>query len=139
MAGVQGRIPIRQPLEGGALGGGQALEEEEGARARKAAWPRVLHTITGRDHPQPPARPRTGGLPAKKWEVGLGQDHPLDGKVRGKINPLAGGSAPGSQGEVGTPRASGQVVSSASLFPTACGHGCGGHQRHGQARSQMPG
>lgn len=35
--------------------------------------------------------PGLGGLPEKKWKAGLGQDHPLDGKVCGKINPLAGG------------------------------------------------
>lgn len=34
--------------------------------------------------------PGLGSPPAKKRKVGFGQEHPLNGKVHGKINPLAG-------------------------------------------------
>lgn len=122
MAGVQGCIPIRQPLEGGVLWRGQALKEEEGARGRKAVSPRVLHTVPGTGHPNHLPCPGLGVYLQRSGTWGW--VHPLDRKVRGKINPLAEGSAPGSQREVETTRASGQVVSSTSLFPTACGHRC---------------
>ena len=76
----------------GVLPRGQALQEKEGARPRNVASPRVPHTVTGRGHPPHPPCPGLGVHLQTSGGRGLGQDHPLDRKVGGEINPLAAGA-----------------------------------------------
>lgn len=71
-----------------ATGRGIFVETRTGSQeGGNATSPRALCTFVGRGHPKSPALPQTENVPAKKVVGGLGQDHPLNRQVGGKMNP----------------------------------------------------
>ena len=119
----------------GVLPRGQALQEEEGARARNVASPRVPHTVTGRGHPHHPPCPGLGVHLQTSGGRGLGQDHPPDRKVGGEINPLAAEAQHQALTKRGAqPALPAKGSAPLPYFPQRVGTTSRGHQRHGQAR-----